>query len=88
LLKNVKNIDYCRLRLSTYIVDIPCWIGGEAEMVCFVQPNETIVIRPDSKMFIPVNIPKCEHLSKFGVLERSVELFMRLTRTILSDVPK
>jgi hypothetical protein len=87
LLKNVKKIDYCRLKLSTYTVDIPCWIGGKAEMVCYVQSNETIVIRPDSKNFIPVNIPKCEHLSKFGVLERSVELFMRLTRPMLSDVP-
>ena len=75
---------YCRLKLSTYTVDIPCWIGGEAEMVCYVQLHETIVIRPDSKNCIPVNIPK----SKFGVLEPSVELFMRLTRTILSGVPK
>ena len=88
MLKNATKIDYCRLKLSTYTVDIPCWIGGEAEMVCYVQSNETIVIRPVSNMFIPVNIPQCEHLSKFGVLERSVELFMRLTRTILSDVPK
>ena len=88
LLKNVTKIDYCRLKLSTYAVDIPCWIGGEAEMVCYVQSNETIVIQSDSKMFIPVNIPKCEHLSKFGVLEPSVELSMRLTRTILSGVPK
>jgi len=72
LLKNVTQIDYCRLKLSTYAVDIPCWIGGEEEMVCYVQSNETMVIRPDSKMFIPVNIPKCEHLSIFGVLERSV----------------
>jgi hypothetical protein len=57
-------------------------------MICYVQSNETIVIPPDSKMFILVNIPKCENLSKFGVLEPSVELFMRLTRTILSCVPK
>ena len=86
-MKNVTKIDYCRLKLSTYTVDIPCWIGGEAEMVCYVQSNETIVIRPDSKMFIPVNIPKCEHLSKLGVLEPSMELFMRLTRTILRVYP-
>jgi len=75
LLKNVTKIDYCKLKLSTYTVDIPCWIGGEAEMVCYIQSNETIVIPPDSKMFIPVNIPKCEHLSKFRVLEPSVEPF-------------
>ena len=82
VVEECNQIDYCRLKLSTYTVDIPCWIGGEAEMVCYVQLNETIVIRPVSKMFNPVNIPKCEHLCK------SVELFMRLTRTILSDVPK
>ena len=54
-------------------MEIPCWIGGEAEMVCLVQARETIQIPPESQVFIPVNIPKIECLSRFGVLEPSVD---------------
>ena len=44
-------------------------------MVCLVQPMETIQIPPESQIFIPVNIPKIECLSRYGVLEPSVDLF-------------
>jgi hypothetical protein len=27
-------------------MEIPCWIGGEAEMACLVQARETIQIPP------------------------------------------
>jgi hypothetical protein len=40
-----------------------------------VQARETIQIPPESQVFIPVNIPKIECLSRFGVLEPSVDLF-------------
>ena len=56
-------------------MEIPCWIGGEAEMACLVQARETIQIPPESQVFIPVNIPIIECLSRFGVLKPSVDLF-------------
>jgi hypothetical protein len=55
-------------------MEIPCWIGGEAEMVCLVQARETIQIPPESQVRIPVNIKKIECLSRLGVLEPSVDL--------------
>ena len=48
---------------------------GEAEMICLVQARETIQIPPESQFFIPVTIPKIECLSRYGVLEPSVDLF-------------
>jgi hypothetical protein len=48
---------------------------GEAEMIFLVQVRETIQIPPDSQFFIPVTIPKIECLSRYGVLEPSVDLF-------------
>ena len=75
LLKYVLKIDYKKLCLCLETMKIPCWIGGEAEMVCLVQARETIQIPPESQVFIPVNIPKIECLSRFGVLEPSVDLF-------------
>jgi hypothetical protein len=75
LLKYVLKIDYRKLCLCLETMEIPCWIGGEAEMVCSVQARETIQIPPESHIFIPVNIPKIECLSRYGVLEPSVDLF-------------
>jgi hypothetical protein len=56
-------------------MEIPCWIGGEAEMVCLVQAREIIQIPAKLQIFIPVNILKIECLSRYGVLEPSVDLF-------------
>ena len=42
---------------------------------CLVQARDTIHIPPESHIFIPVNIPKIEYLSRYGVLESSVDLF-------------
>ena len=48
---------------------------GEAEMVCLVQARETIQTPPESQMFISVTMPKIECLSRYGVLEPSLDLF-------------
>jgi hypothetical protein len=48
---------------------------GEAKMIFLVQVRETIQIPPESQFFIPVTIPKIECLSRYGVLEPSVDLF-------------
>ena len=56
-------------------MEIPCWIEGEVEMVCLVQAREIIQFPPESQFPIPVNIPKIECLSRYGVLEPSVDLF-------------
>jgi hypothetical protein len=48
---------------------------GEAEMICLVQARETIQFPPESQFCIPVTIPKIECLSRYGVLEPSVDLF-------------
>ena len=48
---------------------------GEAEMICLVQARETNQFPPESQICIPVTIPKIECLSRYGVLEPSVDFF-------------
>jgi hypothetical protein len=43
-LQYVLKIDYRKLCLCLETMEIPGWIGGEAEMVCLVQARETIQI--------------------------------------------
>ena len=47
----------------------------EAKMICLVQARVTIQNPPESQLFIPVTIPTIECLSRYGVLEPSVDLF-------------
>ena len=75
LLQYVLKIDNRKLCRCLEIMEIPCWIGGEAEMVCLVQAREIIQIPAKLQIFIPVNILKIECLSRYGVLEPSVDLF-------------
>ena len=75
LLKYVNKIDYQKLVLQTEKTAIQCWIAGEAEMVCRVEARERITIPPNSRMFIPVEIPCCEKLSEDCIIEPSVHLF-------------
>ena len=74
-MKYVLKIDYRKLCLCLETIEIPCWIGGEAEMVCLVQARETIQIPPESQICIPVTIRKIECLGRYGVLEPNVDLF-------------
>ena len=69
LLRHSCKLDYKKTQITIDDTTVPLWIGGEAEMVCYVLASETIYIPPLSSMFIEVVIPMKNLLTQSALIE-------------------
>ncbi|XP_069103872.1 uncharacterized protein [Argopecten irradians] len=75
LLKHITRIDYRKLALCTNTGDIPCWLGGETQMVCKVSATETTVVPPFSRVGVRIYISGSTHLADAGLIEMTTDTF-------------
>ena len=69
LIKHSCKLDYKHQKVTIGNSPLSCWIGGEAEMICIVRVKETTTIPPLSSVYLPVDIPHKDQLSRIALIE-------------------
>lgn len=77
LLKNRIKIDFGRHQISYRDQKIPCWTGGQANMVCQVEVSRETKIPPHSGSMVPVKIPQAGLLAPAGLVQMDRGLFAK-----------
>ena len=75
--EHVESISYRQSCLIIQDKQIPLWTGGESVHVCRVEVKETVQLPPKSRMWLSVNVPQAEYLSKYGFVEPSLDVMAK-----------
>ena len=66
LLRYVSRINYKQYVLHTDQGDIQCQVYGKSDITCRIQFRRTTLVPPLSGIWVPVDIPGSENLTKYG----------------------
>ena len=69
LLSYVSKINYKQYLLHIDQSGIHCQIYGNTDMTCRIEVRRTTIVPPHSRIWLPVDIPRCEGLTKYGYAE-------------------
>ena len=86
LKQHVDSINYKRSCLVIGNNIIPLWTGGQANQICRVNIQHTVMVPAHTRKIVSVGIPQKEHLAPLGYVEPSMDLMAKSQICVMGGI--